>query len=142
MSRTLPKVYLPYLLRLSACFLRVELLFRPVHLPGAIVNLPQIPAIMPSQSSPKYPPFPEDVPTVPLLRLSFAKLLAGDQSESERLFSACKSLGFFMLDFQDTSQGRAILEEVETLSGVGAEAFDLDLEEKQRYKMKGDRMFG
>lgn len=98
--------------------------------------------MMPSQSSLKYPPFPEDVPTVPLFRLSFAKLLAGDQSESDRLFSACRSLGFFMLDFQDTSQGRAILEEVETLSEVGADAFDLDLEEKQRYKMKGDRMFG
>lgn len=92
--------------------------------------------------SPNYPAFPDDVPTVSLPRLSFAKLLGGDQSESERLFSACKSLGFFMLDFQDTSQGRAILEEVETLMKVGAEVFDLDLEEKQRYKIKGDRLLG
>lgn len=92
--------------------------------------------------STKYPPFPDDVPTIPLLHLSFAKLLAGDRYESERLFSACKSLGFFMLDFQDTSEGRAILEVVETLEEVGAKTFDYDLDEKERYKPKGDRIFG
>lgn len=97
---------------------------------------------MPSQSSTKYPPFPDDVPTVPLLHLSFAKLLAGDQSESERLFSACQSLGFFMLDIQETSQGRKILEEVETLNEIGAGVFEVDLEEKQRYSMRGDRIYG
>lgn len=97
---------------------------------------------MEAQSSSKYPPFPDDVPTVALPRLSFAKLLGGNQSESERLFSACKSLGFFLLDFQDTPQGRAILEEVETLMKVGAEVFDLDLEEKQHYKVEGGRLIG
>lgn len=47
-----------------------------------------------------------------------------------------------MLDFQDTSQGCAILEVVETLEEVGAKTFDNDLEEKERYKIKGDRIFG
>lgn len=97
---------------------------------------------MPFQSPPRYPPFPDNVPTVPLLRLSLAKLLAGDQAQSDRLFSACRGLGFFLLDFQDTSQGLSILNDLETLSRIGAETFDLDLEEKQCYKMRGDRMFG
>ena len=47
------------------------------------------------------PPFPTDVPTAPLLRISLAKLLAHDVAEEEALFVACRDLGFFYLDLRD-----------------------------------------
>jgi hypothetical protein len=44
------------------------------------------------------PPFPNTVPTAPLLRISLSKLLAHDAEEEERFWSACCNLGFFYLD--------------------------------------------
>lgn len=52
------------------------------------------------------PPFPDNVPTCPLLRISLRKLLVGDQVERERLWSASCSLGFFYLDLR-TDSGEA-----------------------------------
>lgn len=49
------------------------------------------------------PPFPDDVPTAPLLRISLSKLTKGDQEEVEQLWKACCELGFFYLDLRDVS---------------------------------------
>lgn len=49
------------------------------------------------------PPFPETVPTAPLLRISLAKLLTEDANEEERFWSACCDLGFFYLDLSDSA---------------------------------------
>ncbi|KAK5003814.1 hypothetical protein LTR28_009705, partial [Elasticomyces elasticus] len=46
------------------------------------------------------PPFPDDVPVAPLLRISLRELVRGDAEEQERLWSACKELGFFYLDLR------------------------------------------
>ena len=44
-----------------------------------------------------YPePFPEDLPTVSLERISLAKLLDDDQEEAERLFKICTHEGFLL----------------------------------------------
>jgi len=46
------------------------------------------------------PPFPDNVPVAPLLRISLHKLLTGEQEEVDRLWKACCELGFFYLDLR------------------------------------------
>ena len=41
------------------------------------------------------PPFPDDVPTVPLLVIDYARLRAGDEHEIDRLWQAATQLGFW-----------------------------------------------
>lgn len=77
------------------------------------------------------PPFPADVPTAPLLRLSLSKLQAHDAGEVKRLLQACEELGFFYLDLR--GPGDKILRDADTLFDVGRELYDLPLEEKQKY---------
>ncbi|KAI9877537.1 MAG: hypothetical protein M1830_003618 [Pleopsidium flavum] len=79
------------------------------------------------------PPFPDDAPTAPLLRLSLQKLLSGDEVESERFFSACKDIGFFYLDLRGVPEGDSILEDADQLFDVGEQFFDLSVEEKTSY---------
>jgi hypothetical protein len=106
-------------------------------------------------------PFPNTVPTAPLLRISLAKLLRGDVKEEEQLWSACCDLGFFYLDLrakgnetievkeaangyshsnggEKEGEGRAVdgeslLADAEKLFKVGEEFFNLSVEEKQKY---------
>ena len=47
------------------------------------------------------PPFPADVPTVPLLRISLRRLVNGEPAELDRLWKACCEIGFFYLDLRD-----------------------------------------
>lgn len=42
-----------------------------------------------------YPPFPDDVPTVPLLIIDYALIKAGDEKEIDRLWEAATQLGFW-----------------------------------------------
>lgn len=42
-----------------------------------------------------FPPFPDNVPTHPLLVIDFALLKAGDPQEIERLWEAATKLGFW-----------------------------------------------
>lgn len=82
---------------------------------------------------PGLPPFPDDVPTAPLLRLSLGKLLAGDAVEIERLYKASVDIGFFYLNLQDCEHGRSLLGDADDLFQVGERLFELPLEEKQKY---------
>ena len=68
---------------------------------------------------------PED--TVPLLRLSLAKLRDLDAEESQRFFEASKELGFFYLDLQGVDDGHAMLHDVDALFEVGEKLFQEDL---------------
>jgi isopenicillin N synthase-like dioxygenase len=77
------------------------------------------------------PPFPDDVPTAPLLRISLEKLLQRDDAELERFNRACEDLGFFYLDL--TGPGDALLRDADKLFDIGEELFDLPLEEKTKY---------
>lgn len=88
------------------------------------------------------PPFPNSVPTAPLLRISLERLLVGDPDEQDRLWTACTDLGFFYLDLRTTSSsqtttptldGSAILSSVDSLFSVGESLFALPLDEKRRY---------
>jgi isopenicillin N synthase-like dioxygenase len=85
------------------------------------------------------PPFPDDVPTAPLLRLSLHKLLKRDDAEVERFNRACEDLGFFYLDLKD--DGDSLLRDANQLFDV-AEAFcDLPLEEKEKYDFSSKKSY-
>jgi hypothetical protein len=95
------------------------------------------------------PPFPEDVTTAPLLRISLFKLLAHDTKEEERLWRAACDLGFFYLDLrksedQDHTNGYVngddMLGEVDELFDLGRRVLGQDEAEKRRfdYAFKGN----
>ncbi|KAK3072137.1 hypothetical protein LTR53_007368 [Teratosphaeriaceae sp. CCFEE 6253] len=102
---------------------------------------------------PDLPPFPDSVPTAPLLRLSLQQLLDRDPAEEDRLWRACRELGFFYLDlrggggatskrdsFHSSSAGEldgdALLRDADALFGLGKRVFDLPDEAKQEYDFK------
>ena len=76
---------------------------------------------------PGLPPFPNNVPTAPLLRLSLGKLVARDPTECERLFQASVEIGFFYLDLQDSDHGVPLLGDADKLFAVGERLFELSL---------------
>lgn len=101
------------------------------------------------------PPFPDDVPTAPLFRLSLKRLLDHDSEEEDKLWQACRNLGFFYLDlrdglpskrdsFQSASNedgdgelnGDGLLKDAEALFRLGEKVFELSDEEKQKYDFK------
>ncbi|KAI7529475.1 Clavaminate synthase-like protein [Hortaea werneckii] len=104
------------------------------------------------------PPFPENVPTAPLLRLDLNRLLQGNHQETEKLWNACRDIGFFYLDLRDgqagkrdsfqeekqeadeavTSQldGIGLLEDAAHLFALAEKLFMLPTEEKQQYDFK------
>ena len=105
------------------------------------------------------PPFPDDVPTAPLLRLSLQKLVDNDPKEVERLWRASCDVGFFYLDLrgaiesdskrdgahdftngQTTDGGRingdGLLKDAADLFELGEKVYDLPVEEKQKYDFR------
>nr|OQO23850.1 hypothetical protein B0A51_08249 [Rachicladosporium sp. CCFEE 5018] len=103
---------------------------------------------------PNLPPFPSDIPTAPLLRISLAKLLSNNSTEITNLWNASRDLGFFYLDLRSppssstakrdsahepsehSIDGPALLSSAEKLFGLGEKLFKLPTEEKQRYDFK------
>ncbi|RAL06155.1 putative oxidoreductase, 2OG-Fe(II) oxygenase family [Aspergillus ibericus CBS 121593] len=79
------------------------------------------------------PPFPSNVPTAPLVRLSLSKLQSHDVAESQRLLQACEDIGFFYLDLQDSTIGANLLTLADELFTLGENLFSLSLKEKQKF---------
>ncbi|KAH7361147.1 hypothetical protein BKA66DRAFT_426107 [Pyrenochaeta sp. MPI-SDFR-AT-0127] len=97
------------------------------------------------ESFPDLPPFADNIPTAPLLRISLEKLLQGDTSEQERCWKACCDLGFFYLDLrssgstnhdQDIIDGDALLKDSDGLFEVMKGFYELDVQEKVKYDFK------
>ena len=88
------------------------------------------------------PPFPEDIPTCDLARLSYARLLAYDPAESDKLFQACKETGFFLLDLQNNIDGESLLKDAEDVLQVDRDFSRLDEQEKSRYASKPPEVSG
>lgn len=86
------------------------------------------------------PPFPDNIPTAPLLRISLEKLLRHDPDEEERCWKACCELGFFYLDLRTSDgqsiDGEALLQDAERLFDVMKGFYDLDIAEKIKYDLK------
>ncbi|KAH9041818.1 Clavaminate synthase-like protein [Lactarius hengduanensis] len=83
------------------------------------------------------PPFPDDVPTVPLLVIDYALLQAGDEHEIDRLWKAATELGFWYLKNHGTDA------EVDAMLEMGAHTMALPLEEKMKFEQgDGGNSFG
>ncbi|KAI7346781.1 Clavaminate synthase-like protein [Hortaea werneckii] len=101
------------------------------------------------------PPFPENIPTAPLLRLNLNRLLQGNKQETEKLWNACRDIGFFYLDLRNGQAGKrdsvqeeddeavasqldgdGLLEDAAHLFTLGEKLFMLPTEEKQQYDFK------
>ncbi|KAL4821390.1 hypothetical protein BDW67DRAFT_172191 [Aspergillus spinulosporus] len=87
------------------------------------------------------PPFPNDVPTAPLFRLSLKSLLAGNETEIQRLSKACEDIGFFYLDMRDAGTLTQTLEDADKLFEIGAGLFELSLEEKNKYDLSSHKSY-
>ncbi|KAH9065125.1 Clavaminate synthase-like protein [Lactarius deliciosus] len=83
------------------------------------------------------PPFPDDVPTVPLLVIDYALLQAGVEHEIDRLWKAATELGFWYLKNHGTDA------EVNAVLEMGAHTMALPLEEKMKFEQgDGGNSFG
>lgn len=88
----------------------------------------------------KYPPFPDDVPSVSLETYSLAELQKGDKELEDRLFETCKTRGFFYLDLNG-SQASSMQQDCDDIARLAEKVFQLPEEEKDKYPMK-DSIFG
>lgn len=87
--------------------------------------------------------FPDDVPTAPLVTISLAKLISNHVQESQRLFEASKSLGFFYLDLRECNDGEALLTGSNDMFNLNERFYKLPLEEKIKYDFAAEgKYFG
>ena len=86
-------------------------------------------------SFPNLPPFPNDIPTAPLVRLSLASLRSSPE-ESDRFFTASKELGFFYLDLRNDPHGERLLSQSSQFFGLAPTFYDLGREELSKYDYK------
>ncbi|TVY73201.1 Oxidoreductase vrtI, partial [Lachnellula suecica] len=63
----------------------------------------------------KYPPFPSTLPVAKVPLISFSKLQRNDKNESDALFHSCRTLGFFLLDLKNSTEGEAFLKKAEKM---------------------------
>ncbi|KAI0637482.1 Clavaminate synthase-like protein [Trametes polyzona] len=78
------------------------------------------------------PPFPENVPTHPLLVIDYELLQAGDQDETAKLWKAATELGFWYL------KNHGVDEEVNRMFEMGAQTMALAYEEKMKFEQGDD----
>jgi isopenicillin N synthase-like dioxygenase len=90
-----------------------------------------------------FPPFPDDLHSAPIARVSSAALLAKEDAACKQVLEACQTYGFFYLDLRDSAWGRQLLEEASQLYDVATNAFKMPLAEKMTYHLqKGISLFG
>ncbi|TBU22663.1 Clavaminate synthase-like protein [Dichomitus squalens] len=77
------------------------------------------------------PPFPDDVPTHPLLIVDYQLILNRDEAEIDKLWKAATELGFWYL------KNHGVDEDANEMFEMGAETMRLSLEEKMKYE-QGD----
>ncbi|TCD63370.1 hypothetical protein EIP91_005623 [Steccherinum ochraceum] len=80
------------------------------------------------------PPFPNDVPTHPLLIVDYQLLLQKDEAEINKLWKAATELGFWYL------KNHGADDEVNGMFEMGAETMALPLEEKMKFEQGDDGM--
>jgi len=81
------------------------------------------------------PPFPDDVRTAQLERVTLAGLLSGDPAESDKLYKAATDHGFFLLDFATSPDAEELLKLVEDAFELGPQFFNEPLETKKEFKL-------
>ncbi|KAJ7112332.1 hypothetical protein C8R44DRAFT_798349 [Mycena epipterygia] len=81
-----------------------------------------------------FPPFPDNIPTHPLLVIDYERIKAGDTEEIERLWTAGTKLGFWYL------KNHGVNEQVSGMFEMAAETMALPMEEKMKYEQGDDGM--
>ena len=83
-----------------------------------------------------YPaPFPKEVPTIQLAKLSVEELLNRDEQAAQTLFRVCCNEGFFYLNLTTHPKGQQFLDESNQLHQVAKDVFNkVPMEEKLAYK--------
>ncbi|THV03755.1 Clavaminate synthase-like protein [Dendrothele bispora CBS 962.96] len=81
---------------------------------------------------PTLPPFPNNVPTHPLLVIDYELLKSGDSKEKDRLWSAATELGFWYL------KNHGADESVNGMFDMGADTMNLPMEEKMKFDQGDD----
>ncbi|KAK8046183.1 hypothetical protein PG996_014247 [Apiospora saccharicola] len=79
------------------------------------------------------PPFPDDVPVIPMNTISLAALHSGDEATAKDVLTACRELGFFLLDLRGDALGETTMGEIDQLFHVGKDILNLPEDAKQRY---------
>jgi hypothetical protein len=79
------------------------------------------------------PPFPNNVPIANIPRLSLNKLFANESFESERLYDACRTYGFFHLNLEGPSGGESLLKDAEAMYELDRRIHRLEQVEKMKY---------
>ncbi|THH10588.1 hypothetical protein EW145_g1230 [Phellinidium pouzarii] len=78
------------------------------------------------------PPFPDDVPTHPLLVVDYELIKNGNVQEIEKLWKAATELGFWYL------KNHGVDHEVDQMFEMGVETMDLPLDEKMQFQQGDD----
>lgn len=121
---------------LSSFFLLQSLLCTTLH-----CRRPWKYQTQPAKTSPPLP-FPDNVPTAPMLRISLKRLPNNDQDESSLFFTAYKDLGFFLPRPRwHRPRSIHILEDADKLFHVGKQLDDLPVEEKQKYDFSAQKSY-
>jgi hypothetical protein len=75
-----------------------------------------------------FPPFPKDIPTVPIARLSYNKLTTSCKNKMKKVLRTCGTDRFFYFDLTDGLIGQALLNEADDILNVAKGALNLPLQ--------------
>lgn len=82
------------------------------------------------------PPFPKELATIELPRISLSKLRNNVEAESKMLFDICGRTGFFYLNLMDDSIGKEYWEDAIKTREVGKVMSTLSMEDKDKFKKR------
>jgi isopenicillin N synthase-like dioxygenase len=80
-----------------------------------------------------YPPFPAEIRTASLSKISLAKLFANDAEESKAMFNACRKAGFFILNLNDNQTGKALIRDIDAIFNIAKQTMSLPKKEKSKF---------
>ncbi|KAF4495887.1 Gibberellin 2-beta-dioxygenase 8 [Fusarium agapanthi] len=85
------------------------------------------------------PPFPDDVPTVLIARISKSKLKCSNENEMIKVLKASQSDGFFYLDLTYDSAGESLLNDTEDVLAISKRALNIPLDQRMECVAERDR---
>ena len=87
------------------------------------------------------PPFP-DVSTADVPKFSLSRLSSGDCAYTQKVFEACCTTGFFLLEMGGEETGDKTIKEIDVMFDMSKNVFDLQVEEKFRHAQDVSNFIG